>query len=242
MSKPTAKHAFYLSVIGCVVEGIFTFVGIAGYFVLGSPLLLVYGLENAIDFTSSAVVLWRFYAPGELTKEREQVLMSREERAGVAISFLIIVLGCLVVPAAVGDLAEGAPKDVDVAMEVVMVISFLSVSIFSFLTYLKLHYAKVLNSESLHKDGLCSVIGLMLSASIFITTWLINTYPSLWTMDAYAAMICGSIALVIGTHGIVTAIVKKDLKIFSLAFWNGDANESGTELVEEPKTALSEVV
>jgi hypothetical protein len=55
-------------------------------------------MENFVDFISSAVVLWRFYAPGELTKEREKLLNDREDRAAVAISFLIILLGCLVIP------------------------------------------------------------------------------------------------------------------------------------------------
>ncbi|CAJ1950798.1 unnamed protein product [Cylindrotheca closterium] len=245
--NPTAKHAFYLSVIGCAVEGLFTAVGLAGYFVLGSPLLLVYGLENVVDFISSAVVLWRFYAPGELTKARELELASREERAGVAVSFLILLLGCLVVPAAVGDLEEGAPTDqeVDAALELVMIISFLSVTIFTSLTYLKLKYARILNSESLHKDGLCSVIGLLLSTLIFITSWLINKYPILWKIDAYGAMLCGSIAIFIGSHGIITAVMKKDLPIFSITFWKGETGTEPTNLAagaNEPKTQLSEVV
>jgi hypothetical protein len=55
-------------------------------------------MENFVDFISSAVVLWRFYAPGELTKEREKVLNDREDRAAVGVSFLIILLGCIVIP------------------------------------------------------------------------------------------------------------------------------------------------
>jgi hypothetical protein len=55
-------------------------------------------MENFVDFISSAVVLWRFYVPGELTKEREKLLNDREDRAAVAISVLIILLGCLVIP------------------------------------------------------------------------------------------------------------------------------------------------
>ena len=113
-----------------------------------------------VDFISSAVVLWRFFAPGDLTKEREQLLQDREDRAAVAISFLIIMLGCLVIPAAVGDLAAGAPaeNDVDVGLAVIMSISFVSFVIFFFMTFLKLYYARVLKSESLHKDGLWLIV------------------------------------------------------------------------------------
>lgn len=247
VSNPTAKHAFYLSVIGCLVEGTFTAIGIAGYFRLGSALLLLYGLENFVDFISSAVVLWRFYAPGELTKEREQVLQDREDRAAVAISFLIILLGCLVVPAAVGDLAAGAPTEqqIDVGLDLVLTISFLSVVIFSFMTFLKLYYAKVLNSESLHKDGLCSVIGILLSTFIFISSWLINKYPDFWKIDAYSAIFCGTIAILIGSHGALRAILEKDLNVFSFSFWNGDVADSNSSIsqgVDETKPTLSEVV
>lgn len=33
ISNPTPKHAFYLSVVGCILEGGFTAMGIVGYFV-----------------------------------------------------------------------------------------------------------------------------------------------------------------------------------------------------------------
>ena len=124
--------------------------------------MLLYGLENFVDFISSAVVLWRFYAPGELTKEREAILNQRGDRAAVAISFLILILGCLVIPAAVADLHGGTPseEDVDEGLEVIIAISIVSIGVFFVMTVLKFYYAKVLNSECLHKDGLCSVIGL----------------------------------------------------------------------------------
>jgi len=240
-SNPTAKHAFYLSVIGCFLEGIFTAVGIAGYIHTGSALLLLYGLENVVDLISSCVVLWRFYAPGELTKEVEASLREREDRAAVAVSFLIILLGCLVVPAAVGDLAAGAPieNDVDeVDLEVVMTISFSSVLIFSFMTYLKLNYAKVLNSPSMQKDGLCSFIGLLLSTFIFLSSWLINTYPVFWKVDAYLAIFLGIIAILIGSHGALQAILEKDMDIFSVAFWNGGGNNHQTGLTFPTRTRI----
>lgn len=210
--------------------------------------MLLYGLENLVDFISSAVVFWRFFAPGELTKEREQLLQDREDRAAVAISFLIIMLGCLVIPAAVGDLAAGAPteNDVDVGLEVVMSISFVSFVIFFFMTFLKLYYARVLKSESLHKDGLCSAIGLVLSLLIFVSSWLINTYPDFWKIDAYLAIICGVIAVGIGTHGALQAILERDLNVFSFAFWKGDDSDPNLTIspaaTNEMKPTLSEVV
>lgn len=193
-----------------------------------------------MDFISSAVVLWRFFAPGELTKEREQLLHDREDRAAVAISFLIILFGCLVVPAAVGDLAAGAPteRQMDVGLPVVMSISVASFVIFFFLTFLKLYYARVLNSESLHKDGLCSVIGLLLSACIFVSSWVITAYPDFWKIDAYLAIVCGVLAILIGSHGALRAILEKGLNVFSIGFWKGNTEAPTLQASDK----LSEVV
>eukprot|EP00980_Cylindrotheca_fusiformis_P019908 scaffold7017_cov134-Cylindrotheca_fusiformis.AAC.3 len=246
---PGPKHAFYLSITGCFLEALFTAAGVAGFFVsgssmmTGSALLLLYGMENCVDFISSAVVLWRFYAPGVLTKEREKILHDREDRASVVISYLIILLGCLVIPAAVADLQAGEPEpDEAEDLALIVALSICSVCIFSFLTCLKLYYAKVLSSESLHKDGLCSVIGLLLSVLILINSWLTSSRPEYWKLDPYAAMCCGAVAIGIGSHGLFSAIYRKELNIFSLSFWRGGEEEAVPAEPENNDLKLSEVV
>lgn len=204
-------------------------------------MLLLYGLENFVDFISSAVVLWRFYAPGELTKEREAILNQREDRAAVAISFLILILGCLVIPAAVADLHGGTPseEDVDEGLEVIIAISIVSIGVFFVMTVLKFYYAKVLNSESLHKDGLCSVIGLLLSCLICINSWLINNSPELWRVDGQMAISCGVVAILIGLHGIFRAIFVKKHHVFSVSFWQNSGKEESPE--ETPDSSEMEI-
>ena len=204
---------------------------------------LLYGLENSVDFTSSLIVLWRFYAPGELTKEREEELKNREDRAAVAISGLILLLGVLVIPAAVGDLNEGTPSASETGrdLEVIILLSGLSIVIFSVMTILKIYYAKSLDSESLLKDGLCSVIGVILSTLIFINSWVINTHPEFWEIDAYSAILCGIIAVAIGVHGIFKAMYIKKKRIFSKSFWSNRKVNAPDDLQLET-TKLSDVV
>lgn len=79
-------------------------------------------MENCVDFLSSVVVLWRFYCPGELTKERVELLQKREKRASMAISFILMLLGVGVIAAAADDLAHGAETEND--LNTVMVCTF----------------------------------------------------------------------------------------------------------------------
>jgi divalent metal cation (Fe/Co/Zn/Cd) transporter len=148
------------------------------------------------------------------------------------------------VSAAVADLQAGAPGDeeVDEDLNIVIAIALCSIVIFSFLTYLKLYYARVLNSESLHKDGLCSVIGLLLSLLIFTNSWLISSRPEFWKLDPYLAIACGGIAISIGSHGMFRAIFTKKLSILSLSFWRGEQVASVPADIEQNSLKLSEVV
>eukprot|EP00529_Nitzschia_sp_RCC80_P034905 CAMPEP_0113473966 /NCGR_PEP_ID=MMETSP0014_2-20120614/18328_1 /TAXON_ID=2857 /ORGANISM="Nitzschia sp." /LENGTH=111 /DNA_ID=CAMNT_0000366773 /DNA_START=142 /DNA_END=473 /DNA_ORIENTATION=+ /assembly_acc=CAM_ASM_000159 len=107
-NDPSAKNAFILSVVSVLFTLIAAFVGIGYYMTTGSSLTLVFGLENVVDFLSSVVVLWRFFVPGKMTKEREELLKSREVRASTAISFIMILLGLGVVASSSYDLSNGA--------------------------------------------------------------------------------------------------------------------------------------
>jgi hypothetical protein len=75
----------------------------------------VFGLENCVDLLSSVVVVWRFYVPigKTVTEEREKLLEKREERASVAISFILILLGLFVCGGALSDLVNGPESEND---------------------------------------------------------------------------------------------------------------------------------
>ena len=57
-----------------------------------SVLSLVFGLENSVDFFSSVIVLWRFYYPGAIDKQREAMLQKREKRASIG-TFMFLFCG-----------------------------------------------------------------------------------------------------------------------------------------------------
>ena len=154
--------------------------------------MLVYGLENIVDWISSVIVLWRFYCPGEMTKQREDLLLKREKRASMGISIILALLGMGVIFTASSDLHNGPESSYDLAT--IYVMAFFSVFLFSFLTILKFHYGNKLQSASLYKDGICSLIGTTLSIALFINTILIDHYPGLWWMDPIVALFAGILA------------------------------------------------
>eukprot|EP00975_Prorocentrum_lima_P007824 1677219-Prorocentrum_lima.AAC.1 len=56
--QPDARDAFWMSMVSLVLTIIAAIGGIVGYFKADSTLILAFGLENVVDFISSAVVLW----------------------------------------------------------------------------------------------------------------------------------------------------------------------------------------
>jgi divalent metal cation (Fe/Co/Zn/Cd) transporter len=209
---------------------------------------LVFGLENCVDLLSSIVVVWRFYAPGNLTKELIEHLEKREERASMAISFILILLGVFVFGGAAKDFANGAESDYD--MSLILGISFCSIIVFGILARFKFHYSKQLSSSSLYKDGLCSLLGTVLAVALFVNTLIIEKNPATWWLDPAASMICGIVAFALGVTPIVAAR-KQGVPIFKLEWWlvsQGDGKgEMGgeTEIVEKDTSSmpkLSDVV
>lgn len=152
-----------------------------------------------------------------MSKEREELLQKREKRASMAISFILMLLGLGVIAGSADDLAKGAENTSE--LRDVLVIAFFSIIVFGSLAVLKFHYANRLDSDSLYKDGLCSMIGTVLAAALFINTLIIEEVPSLWWLDPAIAMICGFVALGLGFHAIIVASLIEMLPIFSLSWW-----------------------
>ena len=197
----------------------------------GSQLCLVYGLENCVDLFSSVVVVWRFFIPGNLTKELEEHLQKREERASMAISFILVLLGVFVMGGALDALANGSEDETD--MSLVLAISFISIFVFGLMTAFKFQYSKKLDSPSLHKDGLCSLLGTILSTALFVNTLIIESFPATWYLDPVVSLLCGLAAAVLGIHAIYSA-KKSGLPVFSAQWWmlsQGSGNKE-TELAD----------
>jgi hypothetical protein len=198
--------------------------------------------------------LWRFYCPGELTQEREALLRKREKRASMAISFIMILLGITVIAAAADDLS-GGPEEVS-QMKTIIVLSFFSIIVFGAITVVKLQFANKLDSTSLYKDAVCSLIGTVLACGVFVTTFIVHRSPSVWWLDPVFAICCGFAALFLGAYAIYDAAFVEGIPIFKSQWWfvsQGDATDEmgeesdfGGKTVEmadsEDKTKLSEVV
>lgn len=226
--EPNSKHAFVLSWTSTILTTIFAITGIVYYNTSTSVMCLVFGLENLVDFLSSVVVLWRFWASGTMTKEREKILKRRELRASMAISIILMVLGMGVIGTSSYDLATGPGMGHDV--NVVLVMAGVSIVVFGFLAVFKFRYANALGSESLYKDGVCSLIGTILAGALFTNTLLIRTRPQIWWVDPCVATICGFAALFLGFHSTFVAWKHRRVPIFSMSWWmmsRGDGKAHG---------------
>ncbi len=230
-SEPSGFHVYVLSWISLVITLIAGIGGIVAYYELDSSLILVYGLENLVDFMSSAIVLWRFYLPPNAEAAEEARLLSREKRASVGISFVLAVLGFGTILTASEDFAAGK-EDLE-NLDPLFYVSFFSIIIFGILALFKLHYAKKLNSSSLKKDGICSTLGAILAGSLFLNTSLTKaSHGDLWWLDPFIAIICGIGSLVYGLNGVYKAYVRDGIPIFSCSWWmyGGDSRQNEVEM------------
>mmetsp|Transcript_20207 Transcript_20207/g.37773 ORF Transcript_20207/g.37773 Transcript_20207/m.37773 type:complete len:269 (-) Transcript_20207:121-927(-) len=231
---PSSKNAFVLSLVSVLLTLIAAVIGIGYYMIAGSALCLVFGLENVVDFLSSVIVLWRFFAPGKISPEKEELLKKRELRASAAISYVLMLLGIGVVATSANDLKKGAENEYE--MKLVVGIAFSSILIFGTLAVFKFHYARLLDSQSLYKDGVCSLIGTILAAALFVNTLIIRAKPDLWWLDPFVAMICGFVALLIGIHSLFIMWKRKRLPVFSLSWFLMSRGESKDGEESSPST------
>lgn len=229
---PTTKDAYRLSWVSLAVTLVAAGAGIGMYVATGSSLCLVFGLENCVDFLSSAVVLWRFFAPTKVNQELEEKLHRREKRASVAISFILVLLGMSIISTAISDFARGE-EDPD-GLRLVVAISFFSFIVFGILATLKFRYAKALQSASLNKDGICSLIGTVLAGALFVNTLIIEQKGSWWWLDPTVALLCGFGAIAIGIHAVHMARYSDDLPVFTMTWWFLSQGDGTDELSGRP--------
>jgi len=201
--------------------------GLVIYGLTGSALIFCYGLENCVDFFSSVVVLWRFYCP-ELNPEVEAKLQSREKRASILISIILGILGIGIIFAALDDFEEGMEDPSN--LRLLLAISVCSILIFGILAVVKFHYSVLLQSASLHKDGICSLIGTILSAALFINTLIIKHFPQAWWIDPAVALGCGIASIGIGLQAIFVAVVIKKIPIWNCAWWTNSSGDGKDEM------------
>ena len=127
------------------------------------------------------------------------------------------MLGLGVIITAVDDILKG-PETSDELQSVISLAIF-SIFLFSFLTIIKFHYGNVLQSASLYKDGICSLIGTITSIAMFVNTVIVDNFPSYWYLDPLVALLAGVFAFCYGIYTLVVASFFQGLPIFSLSWW-----------------------
>ena len=183
----------------------------------GSALCLVFGVDNSVDFLTSVIVLWRFFVSGELTEALEKKLQKREERASVAISIIMLLLGLSIVIAAIDDFMAGWSEPTH--RELILALATCSIVISGTMAVFKFHYSKCLCSPSLYKDGLCSLLGATLGLALFFNTLIQDAQPGLWWIDPVVSLICGIIASIYAAYTIYIAVAVDRLHICSKHFF-----------------------
>lgn len=234
-NQPEAQDAFWLSWISLVCTLIAAIGGVVGFSKTESTLILAFGLENFVDFASSAIVLWRFYCPHGADEAKIVKLKKREERASVAISIVIGVLGLFVFTIGLLDLFK---RDKDTDLSLLFTISFVSILVFGTLTIIKFKYSDDLDSQSLYKDGICSLIGTCLSASLLLTTAIIDQAPKAWILDPIVSLIIGVTASVYGWK-VVMKMVSEGIPIWSPEWWYTKKDVTATQELPEVESNAS---
>lgn len=243
-SAPTSHDAFVLSLVSLFITIIAAIVGFVGYVQLDDSLILIYGLENVVDFFSSAIVLWRFNTPSTTSTPTStstqtsapyndtEALSKREKRASIGVSIILAILGFGGFVTSVEDLLNGQTIVQEDDLNILLILSFSSFFIFAILAKFKFHYATQLHSPSLRKDGLCSFIGAILAFAMFFNGVLVLSTQKedniWWWLDPTVALVCALVALVYGLYGMYKAYVIDGYPIFSCQWWLYSGNASGT--------------
>ncbi len=168
----------------------------------------------------------------------------------MAIAFSLLISGCLTIAGAATDFNRGGLEGVGESQVTLLLgLSFLSIIIFGVLTVFKLHFSTILNSPSLHLDGFCSFIGMVLSFSLFMATVLEVAEPATWWFDPFLAFIVGTLSILVALRSLYKTACVRRIPIWSIYWWmnydrlnqqpssnvSDNSGTSGTEMKETVK-------
>lgn len=149
--------------------------------------LLGFGADSFIEVASAVLVLWKLLDHGNLERERKAT-------RGIGWLFLGLAVG-ISGGASLQIRAQRHPPSTVPGL----IISALSLALMAYLWRAKLQTAKALDSATLEADATCSLACIQLSGVLFAGSLLFLLVPTLWWVDAAAAL---GLALLIGKEGI----------------------------------------
>jgi divalent metal cation (Fe/Co/Zn/Cd) transporter len=152
-----------------------------------SVALFGFGADSFIEVASALLVLWKLMDHGDLARERKAT-----QRIGWL--FLFLAFGI----AGGGALQLTARAHPPTTLPG-LVISALSLACMGFLWRAKRQAARALDSATLAADAACSLACIQLSVVLFVGSLLFLLAPTLWWVDAAAAL---GLALLIGKEGV----------------------------------------
>jgi len=86
-------------------------------------------------------------------------------------------------------------------------------------TVYKFQYSVKLNSPSLYKDGVCSLIGTILAIALFVNTLIIESAHEAWWIDPVVAICAGVGSILFGLYGVCTGYFRDKLPLLSCRWW-----------------------
>ena len=226
LSNPTSSHVFTLSIVSCVITLVAAIAGIVAYDSSGSTAVLGFGIENVIDLLSSAIVIWRFYAPSkeeDMDEDYLKKLQKREKRASVGIAFVMLILAWALSIAAFDEIAQGVGEDEEYDNQL-LILSIPSMFVFSILAWIKFRYADLLKSSALQKDAICSLFGAILSISVILNSFIISRDPDAWFLDPLVAIFVSAACFIVGTRTILKNSYEHT-PFLSFAWWMTDPSD-----------------
>lgn len=149
--------------------------------------LLLFGLDSVIEVASVLLVMWRLSG--------RQAAQRRERIATSGIGALLLLLMCAAIAASIVHLVEHDRPETAVAGVVISCISTMDMVCF---WLLKRHLAKKVQSKCLASDATCSLVCALLGAVLFIGSIVFLLRPSVWWIDAAAALL---LSVFIGKEG-----------------------------------------
>jgi Predicted Co/Zn/Cd cation transporters len=140
------------------------------------------------------------------------------------------------------DFADGEEESME-NLNVIYYVALVSIFIFGIMAAVKFQYARVLNSSSLRKDGICSALGTILAVSLFFNTSMtMASNGSLWWLDPLVAIVCGIGSMLYGLKAVYKAYVIEGAPIFNCSWWlyggqkNVEEEEEGDYEMPAPAT------
>lgn len=184
-----ARMLAWFTIAYNLIEG---FVGIGFGIADESLALLGFGIDSCIEMSSAIFVLWRLGA--ELSGHERQA--QRERRAGLAVAVLLIMLGVGTIVGSGWLLWTHRHPESTLAGGI---IAAASLSFMFWLWRAKRAAAAALGSQTLHQDAACALGCIALSTTLLFGSVVYAMAPTLWWVDAVAALV---IAALIAREGL----------------------------------------